>query len=48
MAGEGFQLGLNAKNEHLGYHGSWQLSLSTQPLLKNKYNLSNKWQQLTG
>ena len=47
MAGEGFQLGLNAKNEHLGYHGSWQLSLSTQPLLKNKYNLSNKWEQLT-
>ena len=47
MAGEGFQLGLNAKNEHLGYHGSWQLSLNTQPLLKNKYNLSNKWEQLT-
>ena len=38
MAGEGFQLVLNAKNPkfvRLGMVGSWQVSLNTQPLSRN-------------
>ena len=38
MAGEGFQLVLNAKKSKIlsvGMVGSWQVSLNTQPLSKN-------------